>query len=148
MEYSDARMVNTFIERTKTNLDLISHWDAPKTGKYEVTQAVNSLFGLLIVPVERIGDRNMKEQLDDRIKRFFKIESRDENANLLAQIRNCLAHGNIGFRAREPDCKQIGFMHLGYINPQKSQIKAEISVEDLFRLTDALFELLKDHSYT
>lgn len=148
MEYGDSRMVNTFIQRTQENLKIIASQDPEKSSKYEVTQAVNSLLGLLIIPVERMKDTAMRKSFDHEIIELIDITTRNQNKPLLNQIRNCVAHGNIGFRAKVPDSSEIGFITLGCTKTSnKREFQAKISVDNLFKLTDKLCELLKDHKF-
>ena len=100
MEYAkDSEFLKDFVLRTKANISMCQ-------SPYEVTQLVNSLIGLLILPKEQyyqnIQDDMINSQLLTTIKQKITINSPEKNYNLkqiVRRLRNAIAHFNIECKA-------------------------------------------------
>ena len=106
MEFAkDKDFVADFVQRTKVNITRGYH-------PYEVTQRINSLIGLLILPKERyydnIDDGMISPELLTELVQGVKIPSRSRKLNLkyiVRRMRNAVAHFNI-------ECKADKHTHL------------------------------------
>lgn len=100
MEYAkDSAFVKDFVLRTKENIRCGNH-------PYEVTQLVNSLVGLLILPKERyytnIQDNMIDAELLADIKTKITINNPRKHCSLkyiVRRMRNAIAHFNIVCKA-------------------------------------------------
>ncbi|MDO5132117.1 MAG: HEPN family nuclease [Eubacteriales bacterium] len=120
--YIFQEFVRDFSSRTRQNMNVIDsiyteHSDEPEKKVYEVTQVINSLFGMIIVPFEKYKDQNKineKDYSDDqnyiRIKELIRDLERnkflrstypwDRNGigvfSFIGHLRNALAHSGNG----------------------------------------------------
>ena len=100
MEYAkDSAFVKDFVLRTKENIHCGNH-------PYEVTQLVNSLVGLLILPKERyyanIQDNMIDAKLLADIRAKIKITTPPKYCSLkyiVRRMRNAIAHFHIVCKA-------------------------------------------------
>ena len=115
--YNHERFINSFIERTQQNYKVITELNREnQTEVYEVTQLVNSLFGLLIIPYEKFkygGTYQTKEEdlrnaapidymrlnnkieelkKDNRLVSTYSSDERYPVGNFIGHLRNALAH--------------------------------------------------------
>lgn len=96
----DDALVKEFARRTRDNLFRIE-----QDGDYEVTQLINSLLGLLVIPEQKCFEKLSKVSMDsDFIKQLqFKItknsySNEDINLEFIARhLRNAICHGGIKF---------------------------------------------------
>lgn len=92
-----------FIERTKANLDGYCR----SGGKFEVTQFVNSMLGLLIIPKEKyyslIENNMISEELFRKIKKCCHSYegSKLTLRYIIRKIRNAASHGHLVFEVEE-----------------------------------------------
>lgn len=106
MEYAkDSAFVKDFVLRTKENIRCGCH-------PYEVTQLINSLLGLLILPKERyyksVRNKMIDPQLLQDIKQSITINETKQNCNLqyiVRRMRNAIAHFHI-------ECKADKYTHI------------------------------------
>lgn len=100
MEYAkDSAFIKDFIFRTKENINHVNH-------PYEVTQLINSLIGLLVLPKEKyynnIKDTMIDHKLLNDIKKCIEINNSHKRCNLkyiVRRIRNSIAHFHIECKA-------------------------------------------------
>lgn len=105
MEYAkDSEFIKDFISRTKENINRGCH-------PYEVTQLINSLIGLLVLPKEKYYDGIKNEMIDAQL--FRKIQScvinpptRCSLKYIVRRMRNAIAHFHIECKA-DADTKEI-----------------------------------------
>ena len=109
--YDYEHFVDDFIKRTKANLNTINDIvkNDPEIEAYEITQLINSLFGLLIVPNEKykdFDDEKLKgdgyNELANAIKKIkclytnYKDDKDDYDnfkvSQFIRHLRNALAH--------------------------------------------------------
>lgn len=98
MEYAkDSAFVKDFVSRTKANLD----YDHP----YEITQLINSLVGLLILPKEKyyenIQNNMVEPQLLHEIQQCITVPQK-KKCNLqyiVRRMRNAISHFHIECKA-------------------------------------------------
>ncbi|ULH14670.1 HEPN family nuclease [Deinococcus sp. KNUC1210] len=139
-----------FVERTIVNLNYISDRKG-ESGPYEVTQLINSMLGLLIIPIEKYGKYNRTALSND--KRFEEIkgqyatliENREINSlfDFLRSLRHAFAHGNIELKG-ERLVESILIWNYEFLHGRstdKINWEIEISVEKLHRLV----VLIADH---
>ena len=100
MEYAkDSAFIKDFVLRTKENIHCGNH-------PYEVTQLINSLVGLLILPKERyyknIQDNMLDSELLADIRSQIEINNPPKYCSLkyiVRRMRNAIAHFNIVCKA-------------------------------------------------
>ena len=73
MQPGQNELVHEFIRRTMENLKIIQKLECVDDQKFSVTQAINSLLGLLILPVSYLPKENMRD-FDDIITNYFNVE--------------------------------------------------------------------------
>ena len=104
MYASETEYVREYIDRTKWNYNFIKR----VSDSFEVTQLINSMVGLLIIPKERYLDQitdNLIDQglLDKMIRCIRKDDYSDTTLRgIVKHMRNAVAHGRIEFRAEKP----------------------------------------------
>lgn len=82
--YNYEHFVRDFIYRTRINKNIIQHrYEENPKKKYEVTQLINSLFGLIIVPNEKYKFKRNEEITKEET---LEIISEDEYNNILEFI--------------------------------------------------------------
>lgn len=93
MEYLKGKdFVSDFAERTLANLEKIEK-EKSDDAKYEVTQLVNSLLGLIVFPKER-------EVTDDKcVKNLVPYIIKTNNYSLIQHMRNAISHSHIFFES-------------------------------------------------
>lgn len=129
-----------FINRTKRNLEVIQKisLDASKENQvHEVTQLINSLFGLLIFPKEKMFDSIPEIPYTDLVEKGWpKIEIIQSQAyeltlkEFVRLMRNSLAHFNVEFLS---DGKTISGIKLWNIRNSKKTWEAKFEMEVLQR---------------
>lgn len=135
-----------FIERTKHNFDVINRFPVGDE-KYEITQAINSFIGLIMIPISQMDEKN-RRSFDDLIKNLISviIETNDPYIN---KIRNGFAHGHFKFYPKENKQEEIGYIEI-WDYPYKSTIKnfhATIYESHLLQLVEDLYaKLHNDYS--
>ena len=97
MEYAkDIAFIKDFVIRTKDN---IVHGDH----RYEVTQLINSLVGLLVLPKERyyknINDNMIDSQTFCAIRECIQSNKKLKLVDIVRHMRNAIAHFHIECKA-------------------------------------------------
>lgn len=131
MEYSEKAFVKDFVSRTKENID---HGNNP----YEVTQLINSLIGLLILPkekyYERISNRMVDKELLEKVEKCVIIKPEDKALTLryiIRRMRNAIAHFHIDFKidANTREISEIIFSDYDDQKDETPSFKISLSVE-------------------
>ena len=99
-------LVQDFARRTIINLEIIKDYKANTKGEvYEVTQLINSMLGLLVLPREHFIDEIPETPLKDlenegwpRIQQSTKYDQCNTLRALIKNLRNAIAHFNVEFR--------------------------------------------------
>lgn len=96
--------IKDFAERTKSNLAALEN------SPYEVTQLINSMVGLLIIPQQRqfkkITDTLIDSNLLNKMENCIKQNTYKKPINLqeiCRHLRNAVAHSRIEFEAEKPN---------------------------------------------
>ena len=147
-------LIREFAFRTKFNLEYITA-NKKENGPYEITQLINSMMGLLVLPVEKYARYNRRALNSD--KRFLEIRgdyatiianSRSETlSGFLTFLRNSLSHGNIEFIG-DRDIEAIKFWNYAYIDGKISKTvdwSININAVVLLRLVLLVSEHVEHH---
>ena len=98
MEYLKGKdFVSDFAERTLANLEKIEN-EKSDDAKYEVTQLINSLLGLIVFPKER---KVMDDEWGKALAKYIKIPPKfnvEEN-KIIQHMRNAISHSHIFFES-------------------------------------------------
>jgi hypothetical protein len=87
-EYNHEYFINSFVERTQKNYEQILNLKAKKQEVFEVTQLINSLFGLLILPFEKFRYKSSKEDCATEKNLKFNASSEyEEIEKLMKQLK-------------------------------------------------------------
>ena len=149
MYVSKELFIKEFANRTKENYQKLS------SGPYEVTQLINSMVGLIIIPKQRaydkISDRLINEQLLNKLKDPFCLRQYTYSEPLNLQqicrhLRNAVAHSYIEFVAIQPPVKTepiiIESVIMKDIDERKHIFEMQLSTmllkEFLFEFSDAV----------
>lgn len=142
--------IKDFANRTKANLAVLGN------GPYEVTQLINSMVGLLIIPetmqFNKITDTLVDSVLLDKMKNCIESNSYRKPINLQEisrHLRNAVAHSKIEFEAEKPNIinqpliiHSVRFMDSKDTGESISiKIELELLKEFLFAFSDALSKL-------
>ena len=148
MEYAkDKEFVADFVHRTKVN---ITHGCHP----YEVTQRINSLIGLLVLPKERyydnINDSMINSELLAALMKGINIPSNSRKLNLkyiVRRMRNAIAHFNIECKADKHThlIDHIVFEDFNYENNSKNpDFQITISNDVLEQFVDQFSDVVSE----
>ena len=105
-----AKFEKEFIERTKQNLAEYSKGNGP----YEITQFINSMLGLLIIPKEKHYSAINDSMIDPGLlARVFACCKAYDNKPLSLQyvanhMRNATSHGHLLFEAEKDPFGKVG----------------------------------------
>lgn len=140
MQYE--HFVEDFTERTLKNLRLVRKVKRGTKNRYEITQLVNSLLGLIVIPHEHLkGDipPHKLVKLKERGWCLFDVEKDTtgcDNLRLLIEnLRNGIAHGKLEFHGNK-DIAAITITN----DWEKKLWKGRISVGDLRRFVEKFAE--------
>ena len=158
--YDYQNLVNDYIKRTQANLEVVE--TIAKSGSesqvYEITQLMNSLFGLLIVPYERYKDKNEDDiryvdgyqeivnfinNIANKNKYYsdYYSDKRYKVTSFIRHLRNALAHsGNNQVLYLDKEGKLIGVIFCDNIKDDNSGEEHEFCVELDF---DSLKQIVK-----
>jgi hypothetical protein len=162
--YDYENLVNDYIKRTKRNLEVIETTEkAGEEEVYEITQYMNSLFGLLIVPYERYKDLNeykltnvdgYQEIVDfiNGIKnknKYYSSYDSDKKYQVtpfIRHLRNALAHsGKNQIYFLDDEGKLTGVIFYDYrVDEAKGELSefcVELDFDSLKELIDKIDEL-------
>ncbi|HHT9154908.1 MAG TPA: HEPN family nuclease [Candidatus Tripitaka sp. YC43] len=146
MEYKE--FVKDFALRTKTNLELIRQ--AKKDGEeaYEVTQLINSLLGLLVLPQHEFYNKIPETPLSELEKSGWPIPRVRGNypqakdlKELTRHLRNGVAHFNLEFTLSE-DHHIDGLIIWDKDRKGAKTWEAELKIKELEAITNKFTELL------
>jgi len=151
MMYED--LVADFAKRTRANLETlrgIQIKNDPKLRVFEVTQLINSMLGLLVFPQQRYVDQIPEIPLAELVSKGWPIPSvvgnypNPENLQKLVRLlRNAISHFNIEFLSASGG--EITGLRVWNTEPRPPHAitwKAELSVEDLEKITNKFIALL------
>ena len=98
------KFIADFVSRTKKNDEIVKNNDG-----YEVTQLINSLIGLLIIPEQTMYRQITDDSVDDKLlvkliscinKNTYKPKKEDLQA-ITRHMRNAVAHSKISFKSEK-----------------------------------------------
>jgi len=149
MEYK--RVVRDFAERTRINLAHIERSLSEGEEVYEVTQLVNSLLGLLVIPQQHYFNQIPKTPLHElenqgwpRIKVFGDYPPVKDLREQMRYLRNSIAHFNLKFLTNERS--EISGIRVWNNNTrlkgQPTIWKADIPLDDLRLLVNKFVDLI------
>lgn len=155
MEYKE--LVKDFVSRTKVNLDLIRQTVNDKKEAavndekkaYEITQFINSLLGLLVLPQQEFYDKIPETPLSELEESGWPIPRVRGNypqakdlKELTRYLRNGVAHFNLEFTVSENH--HIDGLIIWDRKNKRSSItwKAELKIKELEAITNKFTELL------
>lgn len=101
MQYLNSeKITKEFIERTLANLKAQQY-------PFEVTQFLNSLFGLLIIPKEQLYDSITNNWIDKsllrEVQKNISIGRQSQSLkNIINHMRNACSHSHIEIKAEQP----------------------------------------------
>lgn len=148
MEYKEV--VKEFVSRTKVNLELIRQ--AEKDGKeaYEITQFINSLLGLLVLPQQEFYNNKILETPLSELEKsgwpiprvLGKYPQAKDLRELTRYLRNGVAHFNLEFTLSENH--HIDGLIIWDRKNKRSPItwRAELKIKELEAITNKFTELL------
>ena len=143
--------IKDFATRTKANLKIVEN------GPYEVTQLINSMVGLLIIPetlqFNKITDSLIDGALLDKMKNCIEANTYHTPINLKEiskHLRNAVAHSRIKFEAEKPNITthpliihSVRFEDINKDTGESIAIKVEIDLlkDFLFAFSDTVSKL-------
>jgi hypothetical protein len=98
--------VEGFIQRTRTNLELVEKMYARHPECHVITQLVNSLLGILVYPWEHQGLNHLKNVkmstsgLQGWPDEILELGKSDSIGEFIHHMRNAVAHGHITFSSK------------------------------------------------
>lgn len=137
MMYSNPRnFEKEFILRTKENIRILDD----NGGPYDVTQFINSMLGLLIIPKEKYYHQINNSMIDPELLRQIRSCCCLESGSLrhiIIKLRNAASHGHLNFEAGTHDdgveinhIKTVIFRDYDdYNSPHPTQINFEARIE-------------------
>ncbi len=155
MEYQN--LIGDFAQHTRANLETLRNLQKaqPNLELYEVTQLINSMLGLLVFPQQRYIKRIPKTPVSELKSQGWPIpkvignypQVKDLN-ELVRYLRNAIAHCNLEFLS--DDGKQLRGLRLWNTRTErvtgkkteKTTWKAELTIEDIEKITGKFIELL------
>lgn len=155
MDYHEQFVVD-FVKRTRINLDYIEDRvrEDPDEKLFEVTQLVNSLLGIIVLPKEHYLRHIPKTPLQELADSGWPIVGKligefPENCTnlreLINNLRHSIAHFNIEFIADGNTRNIIGLKMWNYYR-REVRWRIEISLEDLREATLLLFDVIESSS--
>lgn len=107
MMYSDPiNFEKEFIQRTKKNICALDKAGSP----YDITQFINSMLGLLIIPKEKHYVRLQDSMIDSSL--LQKVQScchpAEDLQNTVRRLRNAVSHGHLKFESEKHPNGLIG----------------------------------------
>ena len=148
MYVSKETFIKDFAERTKAN------YQKHQKGPYEITQLINSMVGLLIIPEQRLYDKISDSLIDECLLNKLKAPTclkqytypnRLDLRQICRHLRNAIAHSNIEFEAIQPPIKTDPITIESIILKDtdgshffEMKMSAALLVEFLFAFSDAV----------
>jgi hypothetical protein len=125
MSNFDENRFVSFVQRTRANLDLLDNWRSREEFKpffetfREVTNLVNSLLGLVVVPEQKILQEILDRVQPVTLKRsgipewnvHFRVEGDGEPTDFfdfVYSLRNAISHYDLDFKG-DPDIEEVVF---------------------------------------
>jgi hypothetical protein len=105
--------VEGFIQRTRTNLELIEENYKTKSEAHVITQLVNSLLGILVFPwklhtLKDLEDEKMSNlNLQEWPERIVKTGKDESIGEFMSHMRNAVAHRKITFSSDSPNPEEV-----------------------------------------
>ena len=118
------------VKRTKENLE----WYYQENYKFEVTQTINSMLGMIVIPCEKGFPNEVDEMMFEEIDPDMVLREVYDEAeygsfqDFLIHLRNAVSHGGIEFMEPEDKIKQVWFKSSGY---RRENHCSKFSVEQL-----------------
>jgi hypothetical protein len=150
MMYED--LVADFARRTRTNLEGLRtiKRQNPNMEVYEVTQLINSMLGLLVFPQQRYIDRIPQTPLEELTADGWPIPKvtgdypqAEDLQKLVRLLRNGISHFNIEFIPdTQGEISALSIWNTEPRPPHRVTWKAELSIDDLERITSRFTALL------
>ncbi|MFG0293477.1 MAG: HEPN family nuclease [Phycisphaerales bacterium JB050] len=148
MEYQD--LVRDFARRTKHNLKVIRNHQKCGGEAHEVTQLINSMLGMLVLPKEHYYKRIPTTSLDELRTDGWpetvlsgEFEAPKHLRDLVRLLRNSIAHFNIEFITSQN--KICGVILANKCNCGRVTWRAELSLNDLEKITRKFVELILEN---
>lgn len=145
MDYQ--HLVRDFAHRTRHNLDVIRARQAQGEEVYEVTQLINSMLGLLVLPKERYYQSIPTTSLEQLRADGWpapvldgEFKSAKHLRDLVRLLRNSVAHFNVEFVA--PHGEIDGVILSNKCNCGNVTWRASLSLHDLELITRKFVDLL------
>lgn len=113
MRYASRNEALGFAERTRKNLKRIDDAYTAHEDVHPVTQLVNSLLGLVVIPRERhLVSQLGKTDLEALValgwpKWTFEVGSCDTLEDLMRRLRNSIAHGHFEFSSEATELADV-----------------------------------------
>lgn len=150
MEYHN--LVKDFAERTRHNLHLIEECAAAGDRAYEVTQLINSMLGLLVLPqqhyyeqVPRLTMAQLREQGWPEPVLSGQIGEPNDLRELFRYLRNGITHFNLRFQEQDGVLSGVTIWNHqsgNKNNPKNWQVT--LGLDELLIITDRFIALLLD----
>ncbi len=155
MYASEAEYVREYIDRTKWNYNFIKR----VSDSFEVTQLINSMVGLLIIPRERYLDQITDNLIDQGLlAKMIRCIQKDDYSDstlkaIVKHMRNAVAHGRMEFHAEKPPLNGASLIIHSVIfrdqdDPKrpskyfKMEVKVDLLEEFLFAFADGILTLI------
>lgn len=146
--YPQAELLKEFVRRTEANIEVIKKEATTNASSaYEVTQLVNSLFGMLILPEQKYFDC-LSDISNKSVPKFSKIKECVKDCdvktlnyqNFIKHLRNCVCHPqHMSLVSGEHEIKAISLVDKENGIPTFS---LELKPEDLFEICKELCDQL------
>jgi HEPN pEK499 p136 len=140
-------LVRDFAKRTLHNLQLVREKRAQGTEAYEVTQLINSMLGLLVLPKEHYYESIPTTSLDDLRQQGWpepvlegEFKKPKHLRDLLRLLRNSVAHFNVEFT--ETDEQIDGVILSNKCNCGKTTWQARLTLAELEEITKRFIDLI------
>jgi hypothetical protein len=145
-------LVSDFAFRTRQNLETLMALQAknPEAQVYEVTQLINSMLGLLVLPQQRYFNRIPAIPLAELAEqgwpmpRLISVSAQDQKVEdlreLMRYLRNGIAHFNLEFSTDRQN--NINGLYLWNTRAGRVTWKVHLSLEDLKLITEKFIEIL------
>lgn len=155
MYASETKFVREYIDRTKWNYDLMKRLN----GSFEVTELINSMVGLLIIPKEQYLSQVTNNLIDQGLlNKMIQCIRKDDYSDstlkgIVKHMRNAVAHGRIEFCAEKPPLNEAPLIIHSVIFKDQDDIKrpskyfeieinADLLEEFLFAFADGILTLI------
>lgn len=154
MEYHD--LVRDFAERTRHNLRLIEERAAAGDRAYEVTQLINSMLGLLVLPQQHYYERVPRLTIAQLRERGWPepvlsgdIGEPSDLRELFRYLRNGITHFNLRFREQNGVLSGITIWnHLGGNRDNPKNWQVSLGLDELLGIADRFISLLLEPEST